>query len=173
MRFEALKIRAESRYLTRQEFKNYTTEGKEYRQELFKIPDIITAVDLLVTGTQTLTKAFYEAGVPMLVGSDNIGLQVTGFSIHEEMEAMNKAGMSTFAVLNSATLTSARYLKREAIAGTISAGKNAEFILLAKNPLLDIKHTRNLQGVMLKGKWFDKKALDQMLMDVESGGKEK
>lgn len=173
VRFKALKRRAESRYLTKQEFENYTTQGKEYRQKLFTKPNIITAVDLLVTGTQTLTKALYEAGVPMLVGSDNIGLQVTGFSIHEEMEAMNKAGMSTFAVLNSATLTSARYLKREAIAGTISVGKNAEFILLAENPLSDIKHTRNLQGVMLKGKWFDKKALEQMLLEVESGGKNK
>ncbi|MES2675857.1 MAG: amidohydrolase family protein [Pseudomonadota bacterium] len=172
-RFNALKSRSESRYLTKQEFENYTTEDQEYRQELFKRPNIIAAVDLLVTGTQTLTKAFYEAGVSMLVGSDNIGLQVTGFSIHEEMEAMNKAGMSTFAVLNSATLISARYLKRQAIAGTISVGKNAEFILLAENPLSDIRHTRNLQGVMLKGKWFDKKALEQMLVDVENGRREK
>lgn len=170
-RFDKLKNRSQTKFLSKEEFLNYTTEGKEYRREVFSSPKGVEAVDKLVKGTQLLTKAFYEAGVPMLVGTDNIGLQISGFSIHDEMAAMSAAGVSAFAILNSATALSARYLKRQAIAGTISIGKNAEFILLSKNPLNDIKNTRDIQGVMLKGKWLDKKALDQLLLDVAAARK--
>lgn len=170
-RFEKLKNRPETRFLSKAEYRNYTTEGKEYRQKIFSSPKGLEGVDKLIKGTQQLTKAFYKAGVPMLVGSDNIGLQITGFSLHDEMEAMHKAGMSAFDILNSATVMSARYLKRQASAGTISVGKNAEFILLSENPLSDIKRTRDVQGVMLKGRWLDKKTLDQFLMDVDGARK--
>lgn len=166
-RFEKLKNRPETRYLSKNEYRYYTTEGQEYRQDIFLSEKGMFGVDKLIEDTKKLTKAFYEAGVPMLVGSDNVGLQITGFSIHDEMAAMYKAGMPAYAILNSATALSARYLKRQAVAGTISVGKNAEFILLANNPLSDIKNTRNVQGVMLKGKWLDKKSLDQLLLDVE------
>lgn len=171
VRFDKLKNRSQTKFLSKEEFLNYTTEGKEYRREVFSSPKGVEAVDKLVKGTQLLTKAFYEAGVPMLVGTDNIGLQISGFSIHDEMAAMSAAGLSAFSILNSATALSARYLKRQAIAGTISIGKNAEFILLSKNPLNDIKNTRDIQGVMLKGKWLDKKALDQLLLDVKAARK--
>ena len=62
----------------------------------------------------------------------------------------------------------ARFLKRLASAGTINEGKNAQFVLLDKNPLLDIKNTRAIAGVMLKGKWHDKSQLDTMLQQVEN-----
>jgi imidazolonepropionase-like amidohydrolase len=84
------------------------------------------------------------------------------------MEQLHEAGVSTFDVLRAATVTGARYLKRSAIAGTISEGKNAEFIILAKNPFDNIKNTREIEGVMLKGQWLDKKRLDKLLLDVKN-----
>lgn len=170
-RFEKLKNRTETRFLSKNEYRYYTTEGQEYRQDIFLSKKGLIGVDKLIEGTKKLTKAFYDAGVPMLVGSDNVGLQITGFSMHDEMAAMYKAGIPAYAILNSATALSARYLKRQAVAGTISVGKNAEFILLAKNPLSDIKNTKDVQGVMLKEKWLDKKSLDQLLLDVETARK--
>ena len=161
VRFEKLKNRPETRYLSKAEYKNYTTTGEEYRREFFSTPKGVAAVDALIKNTQTLTKAFYDAGVPLLAGSDNIGLQITGFALHDEMDAMNKSGVPAFSILNGATQLAARYLKRQAVAGTISEGKNAEFVLLSKNPLEDIKNTRDVQGVMIKGHWLDKKMLDQ------------
>ena len=171
-RFEKLKARSETRYLSKEEFKNYTTEGKEYRREFFSSQQGIEGVDRLVKGTQQLTKAFYKAGVPLLIGSDNIGLQITGFSLHDEMEAMEKLEIPAFDILNYATVISARYLKRQAVSGTISVGKNAEFILLADNPLATVKNTRNPQGLMVKGLWLDKKMLDQFLKEVELSRKQ-
>jgi len=170
-RFEKLKRRPETRYLAKSEYDNYTTEGKEYRTELFSSAKGISAVDTLMKNTQTLTKAFAIAGVPLLVGTDNIGLQIAGFSIHDEMAAMHDADVPTFTVLNGATQLAARYLKRQAVAGTISEGKKAEFILLSRNPLDDIRNTRSVEGVMIKGRWFDKKMLNGFLQDVENSRK--
>jgi imidazolonepropionase-like amidohydrolase len=167
VRFDKLKSRLETRYLSKEEYKNYTTDGKEYRRDIFSASHGVQAIDKLVNGTRQLTKAFYKAGVPMLIGSDNIGLQITGFSLHDEMESMEALEIPAFDILNSATAISARYLKRQAVSGTISVGKNAEFILLADNPLLTVKNTRNLLGVMIKGRWLDQKTLGQFLKDVE------
>jgi hypothetical protein len=40
-------------------------------------------------------------------------------------------------------------------------------VLLNKNPLDDISNTQTIDGVMLKGEWFDRNQLDKMLLDVE------
>ena len=51
--------------------------------------------------------------------------------------------------------------------GTISKGKNANLVLLNKNPLEDITNTKSIEGVMLKGTWFGRNKLDAMLLEVE------
>lgn len=170
-RFESLKKRPVTAYLSRDEYDNYTTPGKEYRAEFILSRKGIDGVAKLIKSARTLTRALYEAGVPLLVGSDNFGMQITGFSFHDEMEAMNKAGMPAYEVLNAATALSARYLGRQASAGTLSVGKKAEFVLLSKNPLVDIRNTRDVQGVMLKGRWLDRDALDEGLRDVAAARK--
>ncbi|ELX12404.1 putative amidohydrolase [Janthinobacterium sp. HH01] len=165
-RFDALKKRPITAYLSRSEYENYTTAGKEYRSEFILSAKGRKGVAQLIRNTRVLTRALHAAGVPMLVGSDNFGMQITGFSYHDEMEAMHKAGMPAYEVLNAATVGSARYLKRQASAGTLSVGKKAEFVLLSANPLADIRHTRDVQGVMLKGHWLDRQALAQGLQGV-------
>ncbi|HWW71267.1 MAG TPA: amidohydrolase family protein [Duganella sp.] len=170
-RFESLKKRPVTAYLSRDEYDNYTTPGKEYRSEFILSRKGIDGVAKLVKATRVLTRALYEAGVPLLVGSDNFGMQITGFSFHDEMEAMNKAGMPAYEVLHAATALSARYLGRQASAGTLGIGKKAEFVLLSKNPLVDIRNTRDVQGVMLKGRWLDRNALDEGLRDVAAARK--
>jgi imidazolonepropionase-like amidohydrolase len=170
-RFEALKKRPVTAYLSRSEYENYTTAGKEYRSEFMLSKKGREGVSKLINNTRVLTRALHAAGVPMLVGSDNFGMQITGFSFHDEMEAMHKAGMPAYDVLLAATVGSARYLNRQASAGTISIGKKAEFVLLSANPLSDIRHTRDVQGVMLKGHWLDRKMLDQGLKEVAAARK--
>jgi imidazolonepropionase-like amidohydrolase len=55
--------------------------------------------------------------------------------------------------------------------GTISEGKNADLVLLNKNPLTDIKNTKTIEGVFLKGKWYDRSKIDLMLKQVEAAFK--
>jgi imidazolonepropionase-like amidohydrolase len=52
--------------------------------------------------------------------------------------------------------------------GTIEVGKEAEFILLNKNPLEDIRNTRTIVAVYSHGKLYDRAALNQMLNEIKS-----
>jgi imidazolonepropionase-like amidohydrolase len=116
----------------------------------------------VIRETLELAPFLNDAGVPLLVGSDNLGLQVSGFSVHAEMQKLQQAGIPVYDVLKAGTVNSARFLKRFATAGTINEGKNAEFLILAQNPLEEISHTESIVGVILKGQWYDRQALDKM-----------
>ncbi len=71
-----------------------------------------------------------------------------------------------YAVLEAATRNAAEWLGR-ADAGTIAPGKRADLVLLDANPLADIANAARIRGVMLKGTWYDRAALDQLLREVE------
>jgi imidazolonepropionase-like amidohydrolase len=51
--------------------------------------------------------------------------------------------------------------------GTINECKFASLVVLNKNPLVDINNTKTIEGVMLKGKWFSRADLDEMLKEVD------
>jgi imidazolonepropionase-like amidohydrolase len=64
------------------------------------------------------------------------------------------AGMTPMQVV-AATRNSAEFL-RIADAGTLQAGKNADFIVLDANPLDDIVNTRRISAVILRGTAVDR-----------------
>jgi imidazolonepropionase-like amidohydrolase len=47
--------------------------------------------------------------------------------------------------------------------GTIETGKRADLVLVAGNPLEDIKNTQNILGVMVRGKWYPAGELEEMI----------
>jgi imidazolonepropionase-like amidohydrolase len=91
------------------------------------------------------------AGVRITMGTD--GNRAWG--PHEEMEDMVLAGMTPAQVLVSATRNGAEMLKI-ADAGTLAAGKSADFIVLDANPIDDIKNTRKISAVYLRGVAVDR-----------------
>jgi imidazolonepropionase-like amidohydrolase len=98
------------------------------------------------------------------VGSDSPQLfMVAGFAVHREMEAMAAAGIPAYGVLEAATRNPAEYLGEAATAGTVAQGKRADLLLLDANPLEDVKHTRDIAGVMVRGRWLPRSELDTLL----------
>jgi imidazolonepropionase-like amidohydrolase len=73
--------------------------------------------------------------------------------------------------LQTATSNPARFLGREASLGSVEPGKVADLVVLSANPLEDIRNTRKISIVVANGQFFDRAALDQILMQVEAAAK--
>ena len=62
-----------------------------------------------------------------------------------------EAGLPAAAALRSATLLNATALQQEKQLGSITPGKQADIVLLAANPLDDIRHTCSIELVIRGG----------------------
>lgn len=114
------------------------------------------------------TRKMIAAKVNILAGTDCLNPYVyAGYSLHEELELLVKAGMTPTDALASATINPAKFFGRDKSIGTISEGSVASFVLLDANPLEDIRNSRRISAVAQNGKFSDRKALDKMLKDRE------
>ncbi len=139
--------------------------SNHYNQETD--PKRIARIDSMVDFHLRLVKAFREAGVPIVTGTDaGVSGVVWGFSLHDEMELLVKAGLTTEEALASATRLPAMWLGIEDKIGTAEAGKYADLILLDANPLDNISNTRKISGVFVNGRWISRKEIDIMLSDL-------
>ncbi|WP_164019848.1 amidohydrolase family protein [Pyxidicoccus trucidator] len=121
-----------------------------------------------------VVRGLHTAGAGLLVGSDSPQFfMVTGFAVHREMEAMAAAGLPAHAVLEAATRGAAEYLGESAEWGTVAPGRRADLLLLDADPRKDVRNTRALSGVVLRGRWLPRAELDAMLAEVESAVKAK
>jgi imidazolonepropionase-like amidohydrolase len=113
---------------------------------------------------QHLVRALRDAGVPLLVGSDDmVPMQLPGFSMHNEMVQLQEAGLTPFEVLQAATLRPAQFLHRVNRSGRVARGYDADLVLLAANPLETTDNDFRQDGVMLRGRWFSEARLQDML----------
>ena len=110
-----------------------------------------------------LTKELHDKGVPLLSGTDSFGTLVPGISLHDELTLLVEAGLSPFEALRCSTVNVAAYLGETGKAGVIQPGARADFILLDKNPLLDINNSRTVSGVFTQGRWLPKDLLAKLI----------
>jgi imidazolonepropionase-like amidohydrolase len=117
---------------------------------------------------QKVVEVLGTEGVPVLAGTDLGGPYIfPGFSLHDELAFLVKAGLTPLAALRAATLNPARFLGSTDSLGTIAAGKLADLVLLAGNPLVDIRNTRRINAVMLRGRLLDRASLDELQREAE------
>jgi imidazolonepropionase-like amidohydrolase len=120
-----------------------------------------------------ITGAMHRSGVPFLAGTDTApGVYIMpGFSLHDELADFVEAGFTPMEALQTATSNPARFLGMQAKFGSVEAGKVADLVLLSANPLQDIRNTRKINAVVANGRLFDRAAVDQILMQVETAAK--
>ena len=99
-----------------------------------------------------LTKMMYDGGVKILSGTDipNFGL-LSGQSLHHELELLYEAGINSSDVLRIATVNGAQAIGISDKVGTVQAGKEANMIVLASNPLVNISNTKKIEEVIYEG----------------------
>ncbi|HEX7123321.1 MAG TPA: amidohydrolase family protein, partial [Gemmatimonadaceae bacterium] len=100
-----------------------------------------------------LTKLLFDRGVSLTVGTDApTPWIVPGASFHDELTLLRDAGIPAPAIIQMATLNGARALRRDAEFGTIEPGRQADLVLLARDPLAAIENTRSIAAVVQGGR---------------------
>jgi amidohydrolase family protein len=118
---------------------------------------------------QKVVGALHRHGVPILAGTDAIGLRLPpGSSLHRELELLAGSGLSPYEVIRSATAVPAAFLKRSNEFGTIAVGQRADLLLVSANPLENLTTLKRPTGVMVRGKWLSKEELDELLERLKS-----
>ena len=104
-----------------------------------------------------------KAGVPILAGTDfPNAVLVPGFSLHDELAALEYAGLTRYKVLEAATSAPARFLREEDQWGKVAVGQKANLLLVNANPLRGLETLRKPAGVVLGGKWIPDGVLRKM-----------
>jgi imidazolonepropionase-like amidohydrolase len=100
-----------------------------------------------------------RAGARIVLGADT-GLEdhFFGYAEQRELEAMAGAGMTPAQVIVAATTRSAEYLGLPWM-GRVAEGASADFLVLAGNPLDDIRRTRAIDSVYFDGRPIDRTAM--------------
>jgi imidazolonepropionase-like amidohydrolase len=114
-------------------------------------------------------RAFTAAGIPVMTGTDApVPGVAPGFSLHDEFEALARAGLSNRRILESTTRLPAEWLGTLADRGTVEVGKRADLVLLDANPLEDIRNTRRIVAVVRDGRYLPREELDRMMAALAS-----
>lgn len=102
-----------------------------------------------------MTRAFHEAGVPLLTGTDApLGVTIPGIGLHRELQNLVNAGLSPLEALRAATRNAAEYVGRGTVFGTVEEGRRADLLLLEGNPLGSVSNAGRIKGVMVRGRWL-------------------
>lgn len=105
---------------------------RAYREGFAKVLETIAMLD--------------TSGIALLPGTDD----ATGFTVQREIELYVQAGLSPARALYTGTLGAARFLGADHDSGTIEQGKLADLVLVAGNPLDDIRAIKR-PAMVLRG----------------------
>jgi len=104
-------------------------------------------------------KRFYDAGGGRLItsGTDHPswGEYLSGFGTHRELQALVLAGLPPAAALKAATINAARAMHLGDALGSVAPAKLADLVIVRGNPLQDIRNSRHVERVMVRGTIYD------------------
>jgi hypothetical protein len=142
-------------------------QGKEKHQVIFKGFEDFAIFKY--TLERLLLVKLKKAGIRLLLSTDagtgGMGI-VPGFSIHDELQILTENGFTSYEAIATGTVNAARTIEKmtgEGDFGTVEVGNRADLILVNRNPLEDVRNIRDLRGVMVAGRWYEKTELQKMI----------
>jgi imidazolonepropionase-like amidohydrolase len=120
---------------------------------------------LLLRREMDMERAFVASGGLLLAGADPVGFNgnIPGFGDQREIELLVEAGFAPVQAIRIATLNGATFLGRQDQIGSISAGKNADLVVVKGDPATRIADIENVEIVFKDGAGYDtRKLLDSV-----------
>jgi hypothetical protein len=100
----------------------------------------------------------------MVLGTDAAPYGVPGISVQQELQELVEAGVSPYNALLTATRNAGKFIGTNIPSappfGTVTEGSAADLLLLAANPLDNIRNTELIDGVVLHGRWLSSQELE-------------
>jgi imidazolonepropionase-like amidohydrolase/Tol biopolymer transport system component len=100
-----------------------------------------------------------QRGVKVSIGAHG---QQAGIGAHWELWSFVRGGMTPVEALKAGTITSAQSLGMAKDIGSIEVGKLADLVILTDDPSADIANSDNIEQVMLGGRLYDAKTLNEV-----------
>ncbi|SHG31841.1 amidohydrolase family protein [Chryseobacterium sp. OV279] len=118
-----------------------------------------------------MNKALVDHHVPVMAGTDaNVATVVPGFALHDELESLSRSGMTNSQAIYSATVEPGLWMKSKT--GKIKTGYHSDMVLLAKNPLEDIRNTKAIEYVFFNSHIISKTQIKMLLKSIENANNE-
>lgn len=117
----------------------------------------------------TLVPLLQRAGVTILAGTDAGFLNsfnYPGLGLHDELALLVRSGLTPQQALAASVINGPAFLRVPERYGAVAADKTADLLILNRNPFEDITATRDIRAVVVKGRPFERAALDAMLAEV-------
>ena len=104
-------------------------------------------------------KQILDAGGSVQLGAHG---QLQGLGAHWELWMLQQGGMTNLEAIRCATINGAKALGLDREIGSIEKGKLADLVVLDRNPLENIRNSEAISMVMVNGRLFDAKTLNEI-----------
>lgn len=121
-------------------FEDYARQGEK------KFPAYSAHMRKLREKRFARTRDAFDAGIPLLVGTDAGGVLGHGI-IHDELDEIARAGLKALDILDAAIFTARRFLGAPAL----EHGSSADLLICDADPRADHRALRHRRAVMLRG----------------------